>query len=176
MKNTQTSTATILNFFSLFVLFKYIMKYLTEKKLKELKEELRELKMVERPKIMEKVRIAISFGDLSENAEYQNAKEEQGFLEGKIAELEEIIKQAKIIKKKENLGYVRIGSLVTIENIDNKKIEEFEIVGAGESDPLKRKISYESPLGNALFKNKEKDIIEVLTPNKKIKYKIIKIR
>lgn len=151
-------------------------KYLTEKKLKEFKKELKKLKTVDRPEIIERVKIAISFGDLSENAEYQTTKEEQGFLEGRIFELEEIIKQAKIITKKDNIDYARIGSIVILKNLDSQEKEEFEIVGIGESNPIDGKISYESPLGKALFKKKQGDYIEILSPKGKIKYKIIEIR
>ncbi len=151
-------------------------KYLTKEKLEEFRKELKKLKTIERPKIIERVKIAASFGDLSENSEYQNAKEEQGFLEGKILELEEIIKQAEIVTKKENTNYIRIGSFVVLENTSNQKREEFEIVGIGESNPMKGKISYESPLGVVLLKKQKGDVAEIAGSKKKTRYKIIEIR
>ncbi len=149
---------------------------ISENKLKEIKQELKNLKEVKKPEIIERIKVAISFGDLSENDEYQSAKEKQGFLEGKIRELEEMIKYAAIVLKKKHLSHVRIGKVVVIENIETGEQKKFEIVGVGEFDPLKGKISYISPLGVLLFKKQEGDFIELDARAGKQKYKIIEIK
>lgn len=182
----QTNIITIkkISLISLLVLFKTCVnlycvimeKYLTKEKLAEFKEELKQLKKIERPRIIEQVKTAIAFGDLSENAEYQSAKEAQGILEGRIIELEQLIKSAKIVDEKGGVDYVRIGSIVVLENISNQKREEYKIVGVGESDPISGKISYESPLGELLFKKRVEDFVEITTPKGKIEYKIIEIK
>lgn len=147
-------------------------KFLTEKEYQNLKKELERLKKVERKKIAEKLSHAASFGDLSENAAYQEAKEAQAFLEGKITELERLLKEAKIIEKKKGKG-VQVGDKVLLE-INGKK-EKFQIVGTTESDPLKGKISFEAPIAKAILGKKEKEKVIVEIPQGKLKIKILKI-
>jgi len=148
-------------------------KYITKEGLEKLKEELNYLKTVKRKEIAEKLKHAISFGDLSENAAYHEAKESQAFLEGQILELQEAIHNSVVISGAKNKDVVDIGSTVEIEK-DNEKLR-FQIVGAHESNPSEGKISNESPLGKALLNRKRGEIIEVETPTGKIKYKIRKI-
>lgn len=155
-------------------------KYLTKESLEKFKKELDYLKTEKRKEIGEKLNVAISFGDLSENAAYHQAKEEQSFLEGRILELEHLVKTAEIIKVKPHTGWVQVGSVVYLHNLVEKKRlfkkpERFEIVGAAEADPLAGKISSESPIGKALLNKPKGAIIEIETPRGKIKYKIAKI-
>ena len=147
-------------------------KYLTQEGLKKLKKELDYLKRVKRKEISEKLNHSISFGDLSENAAYDEAKEAQGFLEGKIAELNDVISHAKIISKKQTKN-ITIGSTVLV-SLDHEK-EKYEIVGPEESDTFNGKISYQSPLGKMLLNKTvgEKAIVE--TPSGKIEYKIVEV-
>lgn len=151
-------------------------KYLTPEGLEKIKKELDYLKNVKRKEIAKRLKRCSSFGDLTENAEYLDAKEAQGFLEGRILELEEIIINSVIVSEKKNIGLVQIGSVVLVSNQDNpQEKEEFKIVGTKEGAPSENKISIESPLGKALFNKTKGEIIEVDTPSGKIKYKILKI-
>ena len=149
-------------------------KYLTPTALEKLKQQLKYLKKVKRKEIAERLRETASFGDLSENAEYREAKEAQSFLEGEIFELENLIRNAKIIKPIAIKEIVTIGSKVRVENKDEKK--EFQILSSVEADPLKGKISIESPLGKALLGRRKGEKIQVKTPEGKIEYKILKIK
>ena len=146
-------------------------KYLTLGGFEKLKKELHHLKTVERKKLAKKLKLAISFGDLSENFAYKEAKESQGFLEGKILELQRTINGAKIIQKQSKSRFVIIGSTVTVDP-DN---ESFQIVGAEESSPLDNKISYNSPIGKALLGKTINEKIQIKIPQGIIEYKILKI-
>ena len=156
-------------------------KYLTKESLEKFRKELEYLKTEKRKEIGEKLKVAISFGDLSENAAYQQAKEDQSFLEGRILELEQLIKNAEIVEKKHHTGWVQVGSIVYLHNLAEKKKffkkpEKFEIVGAAEADPLAGKISVESPIGKALLNKPKGAIVDIETPQGKIRYKIVKIK
>jgi transcription elongation factor GreA len=146
--------------------------YLTKEGLDKLKKELDFLIKTKRVEIIERIKIAKSYGDLSENAEYESAKSEQSFIEGRIKELQETIKRAEIIKKKDN-KIVGLGSKIILE-IDGQK-EEYQIVGSREANPDERKISNESPIGEALLGKKINDNVEVNAPAGKMTYKIKKI-
>lgn len=135
--------------------------YLTKEGLEELSQELNELKTVRRREVAEAIHAAKEQGDLSENAEYVSAKEEQSRMEQHIAELEATIKNAVIIEKSKG-GVVAIGSTVTIDCAGNEK--EYRIVGSNEADPLKGKISNESPIGLALLGGKEGATVSIPTP------------
>jgi transcription elongation factor GreA len=113
-------------------------------------------------------------GDLSENADYHKAKEDQGFLEGRIQELESILRNAVIIEQTASSGIVFIGSHVTIQE-DSFDPETYHLVGPTEADPRKGKISYESPIGRALMDKKVGDIAEADAPGGRIKFKVLKI-
>lgn len=149
------------------------MKYITSQKLKEIKKELEELRK-KRNEISERIHEAQDMGDLAENAEYTEAKETQAFNEGKIRELEEIIKNAVIISKKNECESVEVGCQVVVENKHGKK--EFIIVGSQEADPTRGKISNESPLGRAFLGKGKDDEVIVQTPGGKIHYKILQIK
>lgn len=149
------------------------MKYISRQKLNELEKELGELK-IKRNLIAKRIHAAQDIGDLSENAEYIEAKESQAFNEGKIQELEQVIRQAIIISKKRNCSAVEIGCQVIVKNKNNK--QEFIIVGSQEADPSKGKISNESPLGRAFLNKKKDDEVIVQTPRGKVHYKILQIK
>ncbi len=148
--------------------------FLTKEGLKKIKEELAELKNVKRPQLIERIKNAKELGDLSENADYQSAKEEQAFMEGKILELENLIKNAIVVEKHKNGGIVEIGSQVKIET--NGKTFEYTITGSNEADPLAGKISNESPLGMEMLGKKKGDEFVLKTPNGEIKYKILEVK
>jgi transcription elongation factor GreA len=148
-------------------------KYLTPKGFKELQEELEYLKSVRRKELAEKLERAISFGDISENAEFQEAKEEQAFIEGRILELEEILRTAKVFEGIDQENTVQIGSTILVSN--GSAQESFTIVGAEEADPRQGRISIESPFGRAVLNQRKGAFIVVDTPEGQKKYKILKI-
>ncbi len=148
--------------------------YLTSKGLSDAKEELEYLKRERRREIAEKIHQAREYGDLAENSEYDSAIAEQGLMENRIAELEEILKGAKIIAKQADNAFVVIGSTVKIEMEDG--VDEFTIVGRVEADPAKKRISNESPLGSALLGAQKGEQIEVTTPIVKYKCKVLEIK
>ncbi len=151
-------------------------KILTPEGLKKLQEELENLTSNKRKEISERIKIAKEFGDLSENAEYQEAKEQQSFIEGRILELESIIKTAEVADKAPADGkkIVRIGSHVLVSR-DNQNLN-FTIVGSTEADPVNKKISLESPLGEALLDREVGEEVEVKLPSGLARYKILEIK
>jgi len=146
---------------------------LTKQGLEELKKELEQLVSVKRPKMVERLAYARSQGDLSENSDYANAKEELEFTDGKIEELEEVIATAEVVKGGSNGNGVGVGTKITVKTNGNKIM--FEMVGEWEADPINKKISPESPLGQALFGKKVGDKIEVKAPAGKLTYEILAI-
>ena len=149
--------------------------YLTPEGETRMKAELKELTGPKRAEIAARLRSAIQMGDLSENADYSKAKEDQGFLEGRIQELEYILRNAEIIKVKASNGLVSLGSHITIQEADYPE-ETYHLVGATEADPAKGKISHESPIGQALIGHKIGDTVEAETPGGIIKLKILMIK
>ncbi|MGC9046627.1 MAG: transcription elongation factor GreA [Minisyncoccia bacterium] len=147
--------------------------YITKEKLEALKKELEELKNKGRKEIADRLKQSKELGDLSENSEYQEARESQARLENRIRQIEEILKKAILIKKDSSSDVAKIGSVVTVKK--NKELVEFTIVGSEEADPVKGFISNESPLGKNLLGKKVGDIIEINTPRGKIQYEILKI-
>jgi transcription elongation factor GreA len=148
--------------------------YLTPEGEAKLKAELEELKGPRRQELSVRLRSAIQMGDLSENADYHQAKEDQGFLEGRIQELERVLRNAVIIQKSASKGVVTVGSQVTIQE-GSFPAETYHVVGAKEADPRNGKISNESPIGRALMDHKVGEVVEAETPAGKIKLKILKI-
>ena len=148
-------------------------KYLTPEGLEKFKKELDYLENVKSREISEKIKDAASQGDLKENAGYHAAKEQQGFLIGKIKELKAIISRAEVIEKKDS-DKVQIGSLVSLKSGDEK--ENFQIVEPEETDIMNNKISFKSPLGGAILNRKKGDIVKINTPKGKIEYEIIDIK
>lgn len=151
-------------------------KVLSPEGLKNLQNELENLKTSKRKEISERIKIAKEFGDLSENAEYQEAKEQQAFIEGRILELELIIKTAVVADNSKSDGQqvVRIGSQVSVAR-DGQNLN-FTIMGSTEADPANKKISLESPLGQALLGHKVGDEVEVKLPAGLARYKILDIK
>ena len=148
--------------------------YLTPEGEAKLKAELAELKGPRREELAQRLRSAIQMGDLSENADYHKAKEDQGFLEGRIQEIEALLRNSVIIEKTAASGVVAIGSHVTIQE-EGFDPETYHLVGPAEADPRNGKISHESPIGMALMDKKVGEIAEAETPGGKIKFKIVKI-
>ena len=149
---------------------------LTYEGLKKLEEELEFLKGVKRREIAERIKQALSFGDISENSEYDEAKNEQAQIEGRIAQLETMLKHAKVIDEDEvNTDLVGIGSKVKLFDMDFQEEIEYYLVGSTEADPSKYKISNESPVGRALLGKGRGDMIEVAVPDGVIKFKILGI-
>jgi transcription elongation factor GreA len=148
--------------------------YLTADGAARLRAELKELTGPRREELAARLRTAIQMGDLSENADYIKAKEDQGFLEGRIQELEYLLGNAVIIENEGNKDIVSIGSHVTIQEEDFPE-ETYHLVGPTETDPSKGMISNESPIGKALMEHKAGDTVEAETPGGIIKLKILKI-
>jgi len=149
---------------------------LTVAGLRKLEAELDYLKRVKRRQIAERIKQAIEFGDISENSEYEDAKNEQAFVEGQIARLENILKNARVISD-EDVGtdVVQVGSKVVLEDCDDKDRIEFTIVGSHEADPIQQKISIESPVGKALLGHKVGDLVDVVVPMGTVRYRIVEI-
>ncbi|MGE5072669.1 MAG: transcription elongation factor GreA [Anaerolineae bacterium] len=148
--------------------------YLTEEGAEKIKKELEELKGPRRDELAKRLRSAIQMGDLSENADYHKAKEDQGFLEGRIQELEYKLRNAVIISANGNRDQVDIGSRVTIQESGEAE-ETYHVVGAQEADPRNGRISNESPIGKALMGHKVGEEVEADTPAGKLRFKILKI-
>jgi len=148
---------------------------LTEEGLKKVQEELHYLKRVKRKEIAEKIRNAVTFGEISENAEYNAAKNEQAFIEGRVLALEKIIENYELIDKEENPDCVLLGSEVLIKDMKNKKKCKYTILDYVESEPDCGKISVSSPIGKALLGKKKGDIVKIRVPAGHLEYKILDI-
>ncbi|HET6845247.1 MAG TPA: transcription elongation factor GreA [Anaerolineales bacterium] len=148
--------------------------YLTREGMQKLKNELEQLKGPRREDLARRLRSAIQMGDLSENADYHKAKEDQGFLEGRIQELEHLLRNAVIIEKNSAAEFVGLGHHVTIQE-GNSPPETYHLVGAKEADPRNGRISNESPIGRALAGRKVGDVVEVDAPSGGLRFTILKI-
>lgn len=146
--------------------------YITKEGLEKLKTQLTELKEEKRPAVAKRIKNAREMGDISENAEYDAARQEQAFIEGKITELEEVIKNAEVVEKGEK-GVVHVGAKVTVK-IEGEE-ETFHLVGPHEANPMENKISHESPLGSSLMGKKVGDSFKVEAPIGSLTYKITSI-
>lgn len=144
--------------------------------LRNLEEELEQLKSVQRREVAERIKQAIEFGDISENSEYEDAKNEQAFIEGRILTLEKILRHAKIIDE-ENRGteMVSVGSTVRLKDLEHGDEFEYTIVGPVEADPGANKISNESPVGRAILGQSKGSVVEISVPAGQIKYQIMDI-
>ena len=142
--------------------------------LAKLEKELETLKTVKRREVAERIRQALEFGDISENSEYEDAKNEQGFMEGRILAIEKMLRSAKVIDEQEQRvdGIVSIGSKVLLEDISNKEEVEYMIVGSTKADPLQFRISNESPVGRSLVGQKLGSTVNINVPMGTIQYKI----
>lgn len=149
--------------------------FFTQEGLNKAEEELEFLKSVERRRVADNIKEALAYGDISENAEYDHAKNEQARLEEKISKLEQQIGNAVIIEENVSKDKVNIGSGVIIQEVGTDYTEEYKIVGSAETDPLKGKISNESPMGEALIGTKVGDTVSVTTPGGVINFEIVEI-
>ena len=148
--------------------------YITEEKKGELEKELKELKTVKRKEILESIEFAKSLGDLSENAEYQQARESQAKLEDRIRQIEHILKVSTVVAKHHS-DVVEVGSTAVVQKEGIKETKKYQIVGSAEADTARGKISNRSPLGKAMMGKKEGDTVSCQAPSGIIKYKIIDI-
>lgn len=148
---------------------------LTLEGLKKIEEKLEHLKSVRRREVAERIKQAIEFGDISENSEYEDAKNEQAFIEGEILTLEKTLRNAKIIEKDET-DVVAIGSTVVLKDLEFGDELEYTIVGSAEADPTEAKISNESPVGAAILGQRVGSIVEVTVPAGILKYEIVALK
>ena len=150
--------------------------FITEEGKAEKEERLRYLKNIKRPEVLDKLKVARDFGDLSENSEYDAAKKEQAFVETEIAQIEETLRKAKIISAKEvKNDEVSVGNSVVVFDMDFEEEDTYKIVGVIESDPNKNYVSNESPIGKALLGKKVGEIADIETPEGVIQMKVLKI-
>ena len=149
--------------------------YLTQEGVDELRKQLDELKNVKRPEVIAALKEARALGDLSENAEYDAARNEQAQIEGRIKQLEKMLENVSIISEvsKDKVG---IGNTVTIKYVDDDEEDEYKIVGSQEADPFESRISNESPIAKALFDHKVGDVVTVESPNGSYEIEIIEIK
>ena len=149
---------------------------MSQERLDAIKEELYYLETVREKEVAEQIKEARSFGDLSENSEYDEAKNEQGKLYSRIAELDEILSNYVIIEEAESLDSVHVGSTVVVEDVEFEETETYSIVGSQEADPMNGRISEDSPFGRALLGKKAGEEVTVEAPAGSIRYKIVEIQ
>lgn len=150
--------------------------YMTQKGYDEAVERLKYLQTVKRQEIVERIAEARSHGDLSENAEYDAARNEQSANEGEIADLEYKVKNAEIIEENNDNTFVHLQSVVTVLDLDLDETDTYEITGSTEADAMNNKISNESPMGMALIRHKSGDVVTVKSPDGDYKVKILSIK
>ena len=150
---------------------------LTDEGLHNLEQELEFLKTERRKEIAEKIKVALSFGDLSENSEYDEAKNEQAMVEARIVQLEAILKNAKVLDNDEmDTDLVNLGSKVKIRDVEFDEIMEYHLVGSTEADPMNGKISDESPVGKAILGHRVGEMVEAETPSGMVQFEILEIQ
>ncbi len=153
---------------------KFVMTY---EGVKKLEDELEILKTVKRKEITEKIKVALGYGDLSENSEYDEAKNEQAFTEGRIIQLENMLKNAVVVDESEiTTDKVAVGTIVKVKDYEFDEEVEYYLVGSAEADPMNFKISNESPVGAALLGKKVGELVEVSVPGGVNKFEILGIR
>ena len=149
---------------------------LTEEGYEKLEKELDYLVNEKRREVAKRIKVAREFGDISENSEYDDAKNEQAFVEGRIKEIENMLRNAKVVKNEEVSDHtVNVGTTVKIKDTDSEEIFNYTLVGSAESDPLKNKISNESPIGKSLIGHKIGDKVKVEVPSGIMEYEILSI-
>ncbi|MBX5464064.1 MAG: transcription elongation factor GreA [Clostridia bacterium] len=150
---------------------------LTAEGIRRLEQELEELKTVRRREVAERIKVARGFGDLSENAEYEAAKNEQAFVEGRIASLEKMLRNAQMVDEASvDPDVVNVGSLVEVEDLESGDRMELHIVGSSEADPGRSAISYQSPVGRALMGGRAGATVEVRLPDGHARFRILAVR
>ncbi len=149
---------------------------MTKEGLEALQNELEHLKLVRRKEVSEKIKTALSFGDLSENSEYDEAKNEQAMVETRVIEIENLLIDVIVVSDEDiSTDVVSLGSTVRIKNLKNEKEDTYKIVGSTEASPLKKKISDESPVGLALIGHKAGEIVNAEVPSGIVQYEILEI-
>ncbi len=149
---------------------------LTKEGKEKLEKELQELKTVRRKEVADRIKQAIDFGDISENSEYDDAKNEQAFIEGRIQELDMMLRNVQIIDEEiTQADVISIGSTVSVRDIELDELETYRIVGTVEADPMQNKISNESPVGASLLGKRAGDIVNVPAPIGTIQYEIVEV-
>ena len=144
---------------------------------KKLQQEIEFLSTTRRQEIAERIRVAREFGDIAENAEYDSAKNDQAHLEARIAMLEERLKDARVVTKKEiRSGEVSVGTTVRLKDMGSNKTVEYHVVGSAEANPAEMKLSNESPVGKAIMGRKKGEVVEVTVPRGTTKFKILEIK
>jgi transcription elongation factor GreA len=150
---------------------------LTPEGYEKLKQEIEHLSSERRREVADRIRVAREFGDIAENAEYDDAKNEQALLEHRIATLEERLRNARVIEKKEiSKDVVSVGSKVKLRDVAAKQTVEYHIVGSAEANPAENRLSNESPVGKAIIGHKKGETVEVTAPRGSMKYKILEIK
>ena len=154
---------------------------LTPEGYEKLKQEIEQLSTTKRREVAERIRIAREFGDIAENAEYDSAKNDQAHLEARIAMLEERLKNARVVTKKEitaaqRSGEVSVGTKVKLKDMSSNKTVEYHVVGSAEANPAELKVSNESPVGKAILGHKKGDVVEAPTPRGAKKFKIMEVK
>ena len=157
-------------------MFKEARYKMSEERLHQLRDELHYLQTVREKEVAQQIKEARSFGDLTENSEYDEAKTEQGKLYSKIAEIKNLVENAEIVKASEKTDVVGIGSKVTVHDIESNEDETYEIVGSQEADPAVFRISDDSPFGKALIDRKKGDIIEFEAPAGLLRFEVLNIQ
>ena len=149
---------------------------LTKEGKEKLEKELQELKTVRRKEVADRIKQAIDFGDISENSEYDDAKNEQAFIEGRIQELDMMLRNVQIIDEEiTQADVISIGSTVSVRDVELDELETYRIVGTVEADPMQNKISNESPVGASLLGKRAGDIVNVPAPIGTIQYEIVEV-
>ena len=150
---------------------------LTKEGYERLRDEIEHLSTQKRREVADRIKTAREFGDIAENAEYDDAKNEQAMLEARIAKLQERLAGARVIEKKEIAkDVVSIGAKVRLRDVDAKQTVEYHLVGSAEANPAEHKLSNESPVGKAIIGKKKGETVEVATPRGSLKYKILEIK
>jgi len=150
---------------------------LTKEGLLKLEQEKENLKAVKRREVAERIKQAIEFGDISENSEFEDAKNEQAFIEGRILTLEKMLSNVKVIEDTdEEQDQATLGSTVILKDLDYNETLEYTIVGAAEANPMQNRISYESPVGAAILGHAKGDVLEVQVPAGTVKLELLEIR
>lgn len=149
---------------------------LTQGGLEKLEKELEHLKSAKRREVAERIKAAISFGDISENSEYEDAKNEQAFIEGRIITLEKMLRNVRVIEDSAGVSdRVAIGSTVLLKDLEYDENFQYTIVGSAEANPAEHKISNESPVGKAILGRNTGEVVEVTVPAGLLKYQIVKV-
>ena len=156
-------------------MLRYAKYKMSQERFQELKDELRYLQTVREKEVAQQIKEARSFGDLTENSEYDEAKTEQGKLYAKIAEIRNLVENAEIVYASDKTDSVGIGSKVTVRDLDYNSQDTYEIVGSQEADPAVGRISDDSPFGNSLMEKRKGDIVEVEAPAGVLRFEIINI-